>query len=87
MPEAVDFESLIKVCRASGRTLFMKIIVQSYPMQFIFSSYPIEAQRSITRLLLGYTDDGASELFPMFDNKITLARPYNVFVLHEIVEN
>ena len=56
--EAVDFESLVKVCRGSGRTLFMKIIVQSYSMQFIFSSYPLEAQRRIVRLLLGYTQDG-----------------------------
>lgn len=65
----------------------MKPMVQSYPMQFIFSSYSLEAQRRITRLLLGYTDDGEKEIFPMFDNKIMLARPYNVFVLHEIVEN
>ena len=87
VPEAVDFESLIKVCRGSGRTLFMKIIVQSYSMQFIFSSYPLEAQRRIVRLLLGYTPDGTAEIFPMFDDKFTLAKPYHLFVLHEITEN
>ena len=87
MPEAVDFESLIKVCRGSGRTLFMKIIVQSYSMQFIFSSYPLDVQRRIVRLLLGYTHDGTTEIFPMFDDKFTLAKPYHLFVLHEIFEN
>lgn len=87
MPEAVDFESLIKVCRGSGKTLFMKIIVQSYPMQFIFRSYPLDAQRRIVRLLLGYNHDGESEIFPMFDDKFVLAAPYHLFVLHEIMEN
>jgi len=86
VPEAVDFESLIKVCRGSGKTLFMKIIVQSYPMQFIFRSYPLEAQRRIVRLLLGYDHDGNNELFPMFDDKVVLAAPYHLFVLHEILK-
>lgn len=85
--EAVDFESFIKVCRASNRTLLMKIIVQSYQMQFIFSSYSLPAQRRIVRLLLGFTQDGDEEIFTMFDDKVTLARPYHFFVLHEIIEN
>ena len=90
VPEATDFESVLKVCRGSGRTLFMKIMVQSYNMQFIFSSYPLDAQKRIVRLLLGFTheiDAENGEIFPMFDEKFTLSRPYHLFVLHEIIEN
>ena len=72
MPEHTDFESIVKVCRGSGRILMLKNFLQALPIQCIFSSYPYDAQRRIVRLMLGLTADGKNELFAMFDASVTL---------------
>jgi len=87
VPEATDFLSFVAVCRAKGTNLLLKTFVQSYQMQFLFSSYPYGIQRKITRLLLGLIPDGLHECWPVFDQSITLKRPYQIFVLLEMLEN
>ena len=57
LPDACDFESFVTVCRERGTTLLLKPFVQSTEMQLLFCSYPYEAQRRITRLLLGLLPD------------------------------
>jgi len=56
-------------------------------MQFLFCSYPYEMQRSITRLLLGLDPSGEFEFWNVFEQSITLKRPYQLFVLLEMLEN
>ena len=87
VPEPLDFESIVKVCRATNKVLLLKAFVQAYQNQFIFSSYSYEVQRVITRLLLGLTSTGEYELFGMFDQSVTLKRPYQLLVLFEALEN
>ena len=67
--------------------MMLKAFVQAYSMQFIFSSFPIDAQRRITRLLLGLTADGENELFAMLDSSIILKKPYQLVVLIEVMQN
>lgn len=63
VPEAIDFLSFVTACRALGRTNLLKTFVQTYSMQFIFSSYSLDDQRRITRLLLGLLTDGDQQLY------------------------
>ena len=63
VPEAIDFLSFVTACRALGRTNLLKTFVQTYSMQFIFSSYSLDYQRRITRLLLGLLTDGDQQLY------------------------
>ena len=58
VPEPVDFESIVRVCRGSGRVMMLKNFLSTFSVQFIFSSYPYESQRRITRLLLGLFAEG-----------------------------
>ena len=87
VPEYVDFESIVTVCRSSGRILMLKNFLQAHSIQCIFSSYPYDAQRRIARLLIGLTSDGQNELFALFDAPVTLKSPYQLLVLSEVLEN
>jgi len=87
LPEYADLESIVRVCRASGRILMLKNFLQTFQIHCIFSSYPYDAQRRIVRLLLGLTSDGRNELFALFDSSMTLKSPFKLLVLSEILEN
>ena len=89
MPEPVDFESIVRVCRGSGRVMMLKNFLSTFSVQFIFSSYPYEAQRRITRLLLGLSAEGDKTMktSDVFEPNITLQRPFQPYVLIETLEN
>ena len=87
VPELIDFESFVTVCRGKCKTMMLKAFVQAYSMQFIFSSFPLDAQTRITRLLLGLTSDGENELFAMLESSIILKKPYQLIVLIEAMKN
>ena len=65
----------------------LRNFVQAFSIWCIFCNYPYDAQRRITRLLLGLTADGKNELFALFDSNVTLKSPYQLVVLSEVLEN
>lgn len=87
VPEAIDFESFVTICRAKGTNLLLKTFLQSYSMQLIFCSYPYQSQRRIVRLLLGLTQDGEHQCWVAFDQTILLKRPFQLIVLMEMLQN
>lgn len=87
VPEANDFDSFVQICMLKRTNLLLKTFLQSFQMQFVFSSYSYERQRRIVRMLLGISPDGADNLFSVFEPGVTLKAPYQLLTLIELLVN
>lgn len=76
IPTAQDFESFVTICLFKKTQQMLKTFLQSFQMQYIFCSYPMDIQKRIVRMLLGLSPDGKEAILPIFEHSVTLKRPY-----------
>ena len=87
VPHPVDFESFVTICLFKKTNLLLKTFLQSFQMQVIFTSFPLETQKRIMRLIMGLSPDGKEYIKPIFEPNITLKKPYCTIALMILLES